>query len=243
VLIHGWGMNRQIWQGVIEHLPSEVAARVVALDMPGYGDNQVGEIEMNFDGLVSWLEEQVTVPSILIGWSLGGLVAQRLAIKSPEKVIQLGLVATTPHFVQRADWPGIKPQVLAMFAKQLSQDHASLIDKFMAIQAMGSETAKQDIRKIKHWVLSKPTPASNVLAAGLNMLETIDLRSDLKYLPENTHVLLGKLDSLVPVKAAEQILDSKPNLNVTVVDKASHAPFISHPQEFTKWLLNMGNED
>ena len=243
VFLHGWGMNRQVWNGLIESLPQDIASRVVALDMPGYGDNKIINSGIEFSDLVNWLEEKVSKPSVIVGWSLGGLVAQQFAIQYPEKVSKLGLVATTPYFVQTGNWSGIKPQVLTLFSKQLTEDHTGLIDKFMAIQAMGSESAKQDIKQIKHWVLSKPTPNAEVLAAGLAMLENIDLRSQLSHLPKETHMILGKLDSLVPQKMTEKLTDINPEISVTVVDKASHAPFISHPEVFIEWLLNLSTLD
>ena len=59
---------------------------------------------------------------IWLGWSLGGLVASQIALRHPERVQALITVASSPCFSAREAWPGIKPEVLAGFQHQLSED-------------------------------------------------------------------------------------------------------------------------
>ena len=239
VLLHGWGMNKQVWQGIESLLPGCTRERLCLLDLPGHGDNRHLPTPYTIASLSRWLDGEITQPCILVGWSLGGLLAQHYAHSHPDKVVALGLVASTPKFVQDSDWPGIKPGVLAMFAQQLEQDHRGLVDKFMAIQAMGSETAKQDIKQIKQWVLAKPTPQKEALRSGLEMLLLVDQSAAFRQLRMPTHVLLGKLDTLVPFKVIKELQALNKKIDVTLESKASHAPFISHPESFLNWLDNL----
>ena len=59
-------------------------------------------------------------PLNLLGWSLGGMAAQRWALREPGKIGKLILVASTPCFANRAGWEcGMAQEVLAQFAGEL----------------------------------------------------------------------------------------------------------------------------
>lgn len=238
VLLHGWGMNKMVWQPSVENLSAELANRVIALDLPGYGQNSDYTGEYELPDLANWLYQQVkdfdTV--IVVGWSLGGLVAQQFALDYPEKVHQLNIIGSTPKFMAAEDWYGIKPEVLSMFAEQLVQNSKQTIERFLAIQAMGSRTARDDIKQLKALILSAPEPNPAALAKGLKLLEQEDLRTQWSQLQCPVFALFGKLDSLVPYKAIKDIENLGKSPKVTILDKSSHAPFISHPEAFLDWL-------
>ncbi len=44
----------------------------------------------------------------LIGWSLGGLLATRIALTTPARIIKLMNVTSSPYFIKEGDWPGIE---------------------------------------------------------------------------------------------------------------------------------------
>ena len=48
----------------------------------------------------------------------------------------------------------------------------------------------------------------------------------------------GRLDSLVPVAMLVELQTLLPQASLTILAKASHAPFISHPAEFSQWLMH-----
>lgn len=239
-LLHGWGMNANIWQPMLGLLSEQQRARITTLNLPGYA----GEANLsNYDlpTLAKWLNEKVTQPAIVIGWSLGGLVAQQFALDFPEKVLRLGLIGSSPKFMADDNWPGIKPEVLSLFASQLVKSHNKTIERFLAIQALGSDTAKQDIKQIRDLVLAAPEPDAAALSEGLKLLETQDLRHEWQSLTCPIYCLFGRLDSLVPNKAINLIAELAPELEFDVINKASHAPFISHPEDFKEWFIKSTN--
>lgn len=239
-------MNSNVWTESVKQLSTLTARPIIALDLPGYGDS-ISSAENctlqsdTLEDLVEWVAAQITSPSTIIGWSLGGLVATKLAIKYPNKVKSLGLISSSPKFVAQNNWPGIQPRVLSGFADNLNTDHQAVIERFMAIQAMGSHTAKQDIKQIKNAVLAKPTPSATVLQSGLTLLAEVDLRSELASLTMPVHLLLGRLDALVPVKMIQQLTEYTDAFEITVLEKASHAPFISDPEAYKDWFLELIN--
>lgn len=237
-LIHGWGMNKAIWQPISDALAEYFEIHL--LDLPGYGDAHAQyPANYNLANISQQLAEQIKVPGIILGWSLGGLVAQQIAINNPEKVTHLISLASTPCFQAHTQWYGIRPEVLQTFQQQLASDYQKTIERFLAIQAMGSATAKQDIKQIKQLLMQHPSPCKSVLAAGLSILEQADLRLNIADIKAPCFRLYGKLDSLVPAKAIEPIQQLHSQSQYYVFKKASHAPFISHPDEFSQVILSL----
>ncbi|BEE07412.1 pimeloyl-ACP methyl ester esterase BioH [Aeromonas dhakensis] len=231
VLLHGWGMNGAVWHGIVPALAARY--RVHLVDLPGFGNSPLaGETEYS----LPWLAEQVVAilpeQCHLLGWSLGGLVASQLALNHPERLHSLIMVASSPCFMAQGEWPGIAPKVLTGFNQMLAGDFKQTIERFLAIQAMGSEHARDDIRQLRHWLAERPAPQLAALEAGLGLLADVDLRDELVQLNLPWLRVYGRLDSLVP-KASIPLLDERyPASRSVVLEKASHAPFISHPQQF-----------
>lgn len=240
VLIHGWGVNHAVWLQISAQLAGEWL--VLALDLPGYGlATTAAPNPYTLQALADQLADQIPAGSYVLGWSLGGLVATEIALRHSNKVKQLGLLASSPCFMQQSDWPGMSAAVLQQFADSLSANLALTVERFLAIQSMGSSSARQDTRALKQAVLALPLPTEAVLSAGLQLLQQTDLRDQLVKLPMPVTWCLGRLDSLVPSRIANLLLQYCPQAQVQLFDKASHAPFISHQAEFIQWLHHWVN--
>lgn len=251
VFIHGWGVNSAVWQPMVQQLEQKL--EITTIDLPGFGLNLNNTVSpYSLTQIVDLIQESIKQPSIIIGWSLGGLVATDLALRYSNKVLGLVTVASSPCFLSKNEsisnvsnelnsWPGIEPDVLKMFHQQLAQNTKKTIDGFLKIQAMGSQNVRQDIKVIRDLVMQYELPHEKTLDESLALLETVDLRSQLNDINLPTLRLYGRLDSLVPKASIDLISALMPKSDVHVFDKASHAPFISHPQEFNDILLNWMN--
>lgn len=233
VFLHGWGLNHQVWSQLVLALPAELAIHTP--DLPGFGLSPC-PVSYDIDSVLAQLAEQIPDQSTVIGWSLGGLLAIALASRYPDKVKKLGLIASSPCFMAKENWPGMESRVMLQFAGQLQQDLALTVERFLAIQAMGSSTARQDIKLLKQAVLSLALPSSVALQGGLDLLATLDLRQEFASLRQPVFAILGRLDSLVPVAIAPLLQNLRPAAHIEILPKASHAPFISHQQEFISLL-------
>jgi pimeloyl-[acyl-carrier protein] methyl ester esterase len=100
VLVHGWGMHSGIWEGVAESLCDHY--RVTVMDLPGHGFSRLLKTGHELDDLCAAVAAAVPAPAAWVGWSLGGLVAQRMAITGPERVSRLVLANSTPCFARRS---------------------------------------------------------------------------------------------------------------------------------------------
>ena len=229
VLLHGWGLNAEVWHCINEELASQFTLHLV--DLPGYGRSH-GYGAMTLEEMAQEVLNAAPQHAIWLGWSLGGLVASQIALSWPERVNALVTVASSPCFSAQETWPGIKPDVLAGFQQQLSDDFQRTVERFLALQTMGTETARQDARALKQVVLSLPMPDVEVLNGGLEILKTVDLRVPLAALTMPHLRIYGYLDGLVPRKVVPLLDSLGPDSESQVIAKAAHAPFISPPTEF-----------
>ncbi|WP_318371093.1 pimeloyl-ACP methyl ester esterase BioH [Enterobacter sp.] len=236
VLLHGWGLNAQVWDCITAELASHFTLHLV--DLPGYGRSQ-GFGALTLDEMAEIVLARAPKKAIWLGWSLGGLLASQVALTAADRVSALVTVASSPCFSAEGDWPGIKPEVLSGFQQQLREDFQRTVERFLALQTMGTETARADARKLKSAVLALPIPGEAVLNGGLEILKTVDLREPLAGLTLPFLRIYGRLDGLVPRKIVPLLDEMWPASESVMFPKAAHAPFISHPEEFCQALVDL----
>ena len=162
ILLHGWGVNSAIFTPLIEQLIHHF--NLVLIDLPGFGDNvEQYPTPYQLESVVEAITPNVKDNAVVAGWSLGGLVATQLALTLPEKVAKVVTIASSPCFVEREEWPGIKAKVLASFHQQLQASISKTLSGFLKLQAMGSPHVRDDIRAIKQLVEQKREPSELVL--------------------------------------------------------------------------------
>lgn len=229
VLIHGWGMNGAVWQQTVSVLSQHYRVHVV--DLPGFGHSHQSSF-VNMDDLADQVLTHAPQQATWLGWSLGGLLATHIALNHPQRVNKLITVASSPKFAAQRPWRGIQANVLTAFTEQLVEDFQLTIERFMALQAMGSPSARQDVKQLKKAVLSRPTPNPTALLAGLKLLGEVDYRSELEKLTLPVLRLYGRLDGLVPVKVASDVDALLPHSDQYVFAESSHAPFMTEQALF-----------
>jgi pimeloyl-[acyl-carrier protein] methyl ester esterase len=175
--------------------------------------------------------------SVVVGWSLGGMVAMQLAVDFPDQVDKLALVATSPQFFVSDDWPyAMDTTILENFANELSTSYRETILQFLAIQALGSDHAREEIRLLRDKVFQNGEPSERALEAGLRILRCANLRKLARDIPCPTLIVRGEKDRLVPAPAGKALARIVPKARLCTIKGASHAPFISHLQTFLEVL-------
>ena len=232
VILHGWGMNSHVWQPVKDKLEENFT--VYWIDLPGHGINRdITPLELNHT--TDTIARLIPDDAILLGWSLGGLIAQNIALRYVNKVAQLIIVASSPSFVQHDDWKhAMQANTLDSFIENLKNDFTMTLKRFISLQFMGIKGVKQQVKMLNDELLDCP-PAQQALSEGLEILKTANFHR--QPLTLKTHWILGEQDRLIPASVAEA-LSKNTNSSVVIIDKAGHAPFISHPNEFMKSILD-----
>ena len=231
VLLHGWGMHGGVWDGVRDALAQNFCLHIV--DMPGYGTSPTFEpytLEHVARAVKSALPDKIKV----CGWSLGGQVALEMARLFPEQIERLILTATTPCFTQREDWLCAVPrEVLLEFAVALEADYEGTLKRFLALQTRGGDDVKALLKRLRDLLFMRGRPDVGALRAGLNILLESDLREHVATIKTPTLLIHGERDMLTPAGAAHWLAGQLPDARLAMLQSAAHAPFLSHPVEFT----------
>ncbi|MCW8887777.1 MAG: pimeloyl-ACP methyl ester esterase BioH [Gammaproteobacteria bacterium] len=230
VLLHGWGLNQAIWQGVSEQLASHHTLHFV--DLPGYGTNNEWAGLQDLNTITQAVINSVPEGAVWLGWSLGGMVALNAAAEGAN-ISKLIITASSPKFCQGGNWhAGIEPHVLEQFADDLKENHKLTLLRFLALQARGSDKARDEIRILRESVFVHGEPSAKTLAAGLDILQYDDLRLTAPHINQPTLVIYGLRDTLIPVEAIDWFAQNLSHCTIKEIIGAGHAPFLSHPEQF-----------
>ena len=206
--------------------------RVAAVDLPGYGDRSAAHAG-DLVAMATRLIAAVPQAAVWLGWSLGGMVALKIAQLAPDRVTRLVLVGTTPRFVAGADWEhGIDPDVVTGFATDLAADYERTLGRFLLLQAGREAGTRRAARELGRRIAHCGAPSEAVLHASLRALVAADLRPDLPAIPVRARIIHGQYDRLAPVGAARYLAECLPAAELSVMSDAGHAPFILHADAF-----------
>ena len=226
VLLHGWGMHAGIFAPLADALRERHALHLV--DLPGHGRARASAQPLQLAPVAEALADALP-RAIWVGWSLGGLVALQVAQARPERVRGLVMLAAPPCFCRRDDWPaGMDPQVFEQFGADLERDYAGTLDRFLALEAQGSDHMRAELRTLRHAVHAVGDPAPRALAEGLAILHDADLRPGLPTLAMPSLWIAGRRDRLVSPAALHAAAALAPHARAVEIAGAGHAPFLTH---------------
>jgi pimeloyl-[acyl-carrier protein] methyl ester esterase len=228
VLLHGWAMHG----GVFAPLQRALVDRfeVISVDLPGHGGSRDSTLPLALDAVSDALAELLPPRALLLGWSLGGLVALAHALRHPARVRGLCLLAASPRFVHAPDWPaGMDPRVFEAFGDELARDYRGTLDRFLMLEAQGSAHLREELRFLRDAVYARGEPAPRALQQGLALLHDSDLREGLGLLAMPSLWIGGRRDRLVSPAAMREAAARAGDARVQVFEHAGHAPFLTEP--------------
>ncbi len=245
VFLHGWGLNVRVWDGLAAALCDRF--RVIAVDLTGHGRSPWLPERSSLADQAAQVRETVaslTEEYSLVGWSLGGQIALQLASAlqphragAPQRLV---LIATTPRLVAGPDWPhGTPPERLAAQAADLRTNYQRTVSDFLELQVRGSAAGAEALQHLRNALFAhgasqalvtrggtKPNLAA--LTRGLELLRDSDLRPLLADVTLPTLVIAGQYDRVTLPAAARALAASLPNARYVEIQRAAHAPFLSH---------------
>jgi len=179
VLVHGLGGRAEDWQRLAPYL-AKIGYRVYMPDMPGYGRSEWPtdfsySVRDQAGVVVGFLDAMGLTQVDLGGWSMGGWIAQRVAIEHPERVRRLMLfdsaglaeaptwetrlfTPTTPAEVDQLDallmpHPPRVPGFIARDILRISRKHAWVVRRAVASMMTGQDATESELPKLKMPVL------------------------------------------------------------------------------------------
>ena len=237
LLVMGLGYPSDMWFRLVPALTARY--RVLLVDNRGAG--RTGDapgapytVETMTGDALAVLDAAGEPSAHVVGVSMGGLIAQELALTSPERVLSLLLAATHPGAAQ-AVWDH---EALALLA-----DRGALTPREAAERSVPFNYAENTPRERmeEDWAVRLPLASS---AAGYRaQAEGSSRWSGLDRLPSlrvPTLVVHGANDRLVPAANGRRIAQVVPSAELVVIPDANHLFFTDHPEHtaevFLAWL-------
>lgn len=163
------------------------------------------------------------------GWSLGGMLAAELAARRGERCSGLLTLASNLCFVAQPSWPAaMNAETFGAFRQSCAADAPAALKRFALLCAQGAADARGLSRQLSS---AAPLPNSAALLAGLDVLASMDTRAALQaFVGPQLHLFAGQ-DGLVPAGAAQALLMLLPDVEIGLIDRASHAFALERPHE------------
>ncbi len=195
------------------------------VDLPGMGLSETIN-PYHLYSVAEQISEHLPNNTSMVGWSLGGQVAMRIALDQPEVVKKLVLVGATPCFVNvggistQTHWHhGVDQDVFEKFSDSVANDYHNTIMSFLTLQCMGSRSASTTIRSLRGAFATQPDPVHQVLRNALDILLETDLRDEVSRIRQPTLIIHGDKDKTFPIRNIKNVTHLVKNGNHFMIYK------------------------
>ena len=234
--LHGLGGGSKSWSRQFEDLSSEFT--VVAWDAPGYGgsDRRAPRLDAYAEAAVALIEVLGIAPGTLVGHSMGGVVAARLAAIRPGLVTRLELSCTFWGEARAEDAPLVEG-----YAQRLV-DHAHLsVEAFGRARARGMTGPNVDPDIFDEVAGIASEIRGDGFADTCHVLNHADNRAILPALRMPVLVLSAEHDSVVRNDRIEPLAALLPGCVRAIVTGAGHAPYLEDAGQYDRILREFVN--
>ncbi len=233
VMLGSASHDRHDYDGLRDRLPSHF--RTIALDWPAHGESPPipsPASAMRFADIAEEFVGQLAPDgAIVVGNSVGGFSAARLAIRRPELVRGLvlvdsgGFLGRPPQvraFCSLMARPRFLRAIYPWFANRYMRPQS---DADRRVRDLGIATTRQDpgLRTVSELWRSFPSPEH-------------DLRAEAASISAPTLIAWGRRDPVIPLKVGRWLTGAIPGAELTVFD-TGHAPHVSNPEGFAARLV------
>jgi 3-oxoadipate enol-lactonase len=229
LLLHAGIGDRRMWAPQVEVLEA-AGHRVLAPDLPGFGDAALEPPTVDYVGFASELLDE---PAAVVGCSFGGRVALELAGSKPELVRKLVLVAPAlastewseeskagfaeeEALVEQGDLAGAGEQQARMWLAPDAAEEVRALTADMTVRSYDQQLAADDVRAV--W----PEPSAETRLAELEVPAL---------------VIVGDADRAEMRELAAALAAELPDARLETIVGAGHLPSIERPDELNALLV------
>ncbi len=214
VLVHGLGSRAEDWANLMPQL-KQAGFHVYAIDLLGYGDsarpaNATYSIPEEAQYVEEFMSQRGLQKANLVGWSMGGWVAVRVALDVPQRIRKLVLcdaagIRFQPEFTPEDLEPTTVPAVQRLY--RLLMPQPAQVPDFLA---------RDMIRRFKqqNWVVDR---SARSMFTGADLLD-----GKLGELKMPTLIIWGKQDHLIPLATGIAMHQQIPQSVLEIYDGCGH---------------------
>ncbi|MBI4336076.1 MAG: alpha/beta fold hydrolase [Candidatus Omnitrophica bacterium] len=204
VFLHGWGTDPGVWKNQVEYFSAKYRIEAPAL----------------------YPSLRVTRPSILIGWSYGGMLAMEMAAKEPRRVKALILVSSSAKFTD-----GLNPVIIKNIRRNLERNFEDEMRN-----CYGTFFITGEARFMNDFIESQILPEKKGAIRALERLLAMDLRSLLRGITAPTLIIHGDRDEVCPAAGGVYLHENIKGSRIEIMKNAGHMPFYTRAGEFNRIL-------
>ncbi|OGT26766.1 MAG: hypothetical protein A3I77_08125 [Gammaproteobacteria bacterium RIFCSPLOWO2_02_FULL_42_14] len=234
ILLGGLTADHQVWNSIVRLLSPHF--RLLVLDNRGAGQTDSPDYpyttSMMAKDTVALMETLKISRAHFIGHSMGGCIAQQIALTAPEKINKMVLACS------RTEPSTLSEMILSMRAKLQALGITEDVLAEYTMPFLFSENFLKDVVKIKgfiQWTLRNSHPQT---ASGyrnqLHAVQTHNITHQLSQIKAPTLVIAGSDDVLMPVKYAKSIADAIPRSQFSIIPDCAHMPHVEKSAEFVE---------
>ena len=244
VLIGGWASYRWIWFRQVPTFKEKY--RVVAFDNRGAGRSSKPDypytIEMMAADTVGLMDTLNIEDAHILGISMGGLIAQQIAISYPDRVRSLILSSTNfggSNYIPMDD--RAMALLIALPTETISKEQAREMRYRATFSPQFINENRPILDQIDEWAEKLPTPLFAQVHQSSATGE-FDSEAELSKITAPTLILHGDHDLAVPTKNGELLAERIPNSKLKVIKDAAHFVIIEKYEEFNNEVMKFIDE-
>ncbi|WP_043662457.1 alpha/beta fold hydrolase [Streptomyces xylophagus] len=214
VFIHGWTANRHRWEDQFAHFSSE--RRVIRLDLRGHGESTgagsrtVDELALDVVALLDHLQVERFVP---VGHSMGGMIAQTLALAHPDRVRRMVLVDSISRMTY--SWArGLLLAVSTLLPFKL----------FVAVNIQRAFAPGYPKEKIREYIAASAATPREVVMTCYGAMRAFDVLDRVHEITAPTLIVHGYHDIQLPLSQMLRMANAYPDAVVRIVDSGHELP-------------------
>nr|WP_256439787.1 alpha/beta hydrolase [Ruegeria sp. R13_0] len=229
-MVHGFMGGSAQWDGCRDTLQQH--ADVIAVDLPGFGANAHLPPIDSIGGYADWVVQHLRSLGVedyhLLGHSMGGMIAQEIALRDRERINRLVLYATGAIGVL----PG-RFETIEQSKQRAAEDGAAATARRIAATWFLDCEAAPGFEHCAAIAVQTTLPA---LEAGLDAMQAWSGEQNLSQIQQETLVLWGDKDRTYPWSQIQMLWETVPNTLLAVVPGCAHALHAEKPDFFTRLI-------